>query len=702
MLKKIHLKLFFVISFFVVSHVFSQTSEIDSLLLKISVSGNDTGKVNLLNKLGNKLRSSDPDKASVYLQQSYLLSKKLGFIKGTANSLFNTAVIKKNQGNYKTALDLYFESMLSFQDVNDSNGIALNLNGIGLVYMYRAIYDSALLCMQQSLNIRQALGDKKNIAGSLNNIGLLFMTQGNYEKALVYYMKSAIIRYLIDDKAEMAGSYNNIGSILYHQGKYTKALGYFQKALQIDIETGNKRDAAADLNNIAGIFYQQKNYENSLEYYFKSYELCKDLSDKAGIAGVLGNIGLIYERQENYDSAIDYFSQALKKCQEIENKEGVAIELYRIGSILNKQGYYSESIANIEKSILLAKELKLIDVLKKGYENLSEAYDSIGNISKAYESYKLYVVMKDSVFDIESNNKMTELQTKYETEKKEKENKLLEKEKEVKELELAKKQNQLFSQRLLFAAVIIVIVFLSLVIYILYRNKAIRKRNKLQQELNLYMQKALSQQMNPHFIFNTVNSIQYYILNNDKVASNKYLTMFARLMRMTLENSQHHLIPIQDEIQALNLYLELESLRFEGKFEYGISIDEENEVELFKMPTLLIQPYVENSIWHGLMHKDGMGKISVDIALMENKVNSKNLMVKCTIEDNGIGREKATEIKQKKNTSHKSLGTKITENRLRLINSLYGSDMSVNYTDLKDENGNPTGTRVEICFPVLE
>lgn len=386
---------------------------------------------------------------------------------------------------------------------------------------------------------------------------------------------------------------------------------------------------------------------------------------------------------------------ALAIYEELQDKKGIATNKYYIGTVYSKQSNFSKAVIYIEESIVLANELKIYDVLKEAYLNLADTYEKNGNISKAYENYKLYSAIKDSVLNIETSKKLTETQTKYETEKKEKENKLLEKEKEVKELELAKKQNQLFGQRLLFISVVVIIVFLSLVIYILYRNKAIRKRNKLQQELNLYMQKALSQQMNPHFIFNTVNSIQYYILNNDKVASNKYLTMFARLMRVTLENSQHHLIPIQDEVLALNLYLDLESLRFEEKFEYKITLDEENEVEIYKIPTLLIQPYVENSIWHGLMHKEGIGKISIDISVIGN-------MVKCTIEDNGIGREKAAEIKKEKNASHKSLGTKITENRLRLINSLYGSDMSVSFIDLKDEIGKASGTRVEICFPVIE
>ena len=206
------------------------------------------------------------------------------------------------------------------------------------------------------------------------------------------------------------------------------------------------------------------------------------------------------------------------------------------------------------------------------------------------------------------------------------------------------------------------------------------------------MQKALSQQMNPHFIFNTLNSIQYYILQNDNLSSNKYLTKFARLMRLTLDNSQNNTIPVKDEIAALNLYLELESLRFEGKFEYKINVD--SEIEDYQIPTLLIQPFVENAIWHGLMHKEGNGFIEVNLKLINNQIF-------CTIEDNGVGRKKAKEIKANKSITHKSLGSKITENRLKLINSLFGSQMKIQYIDLENELGNSDGTRVEIVISVI-
>jgi len=170
--------------------------------------------------------------------------------------------------------------------------------------------------------------------------------------------------------------------------------------------------------------------------------------------------------------------------------------------------------------------------------------------------------------------------------------------------------------------------------------------------------------------------------------------MFSSLMRKTLENSQNTAIPIKDELDALELYLQLESIRFKEKFDYKINVDEEIDMLIYKMPTMLIQPYVENAICHGLINRDEKGILKIDLDLKDESIA-------CTIEDNGIGREAALEIKKHKNGNHNSLGTKITESRLSLVNALYGKNMKIDYSDLKDENGIPSGTKVVIHIPIM-
>lgn len=251
-----------------------------------------------------------------------------------------------------------------------------------------------------------------------------------------------------------------------------------------------------------------------------------------------------------------------------------------------------------------------------------------------------------------------------------------------------------FYQQWWFLLLAFMLFFASFWIIYKRRINALRKRNILLQSINSYKQRILSQQMNPHFIFNTLNSIQYYLLDEDINASLHYLSQFAKLMRQVLDNSQRDKVTIEEELDALRLYLELESLRFEENLEYKITVDKKINTFEWKILPLLLQPYVENSIKHGLLHKKGKGVISIELNLVGEKIQ-------CIIEDNGVGRAYTMNKSQNGRAHHVSWGAKISSDRIALLNSLYGDDIKVIYTDLKDENGRPSGTRVEILIPIL-
>lgn len=237
---------------------------------------------------------------------------------------------------------------------------------------------------------------------------------------------------------------------------------------------------------------------------------------------------------------------------------------------------------------------------------------------------------------------------------------------------------------------------LALVFSIRYRIHRIKSREKKKTELNKKIanieSQALRAQMNPHFIFNTLSSIQHYISNNDTDAALKYLSKFAKLMRKIMDNSKQQMIAVAEEINALNLYLELEVMRFDKKFEYHIIIDSEIDETYDRIPSMLIQPYVENAIIHGLLPKQGNGKIYIEL----KKINDTLL---CTIEDNGIGREKSMEFKKNRVQQHKSMGMSITKERLDILNSSLNSNINAEIIDMF-ENGNASGTKVRLIIPL--
>jgi two-component sensor histidine kinase len=244
--------------------------------------------------------------------------------------------------------------------------------------------------------------------------------------------------------------------------------------------------------------------------------------------------------------------------------------------------------------------------------------------------------------------------------------------------------------------ILLVILFIGVSTYYFYsrRLRTIKKEHTLQSDLSWYRQQSLSRQMDPHFVFNTLNSIQSYIIKNDRLASSQYLSKFARLMRLILNNSQNHAVPLSDEIAALSLYMELESLRFQHKFEFNISTDVSVDAETCYIPAFLIQPFVENAIWHGIMGLKTTGTINV-------KFKKEAGQLLCVVEDNGVGRKKSLEMKGESELKKKSLGISLVKSRLNILNNYYGVNMYVNFTDLYNEDQSPAGTRVSISLPII-
>jgi sensor histidine kinase YesM len=223
-----------------------------------------------------------------------------------------------------------------------------------------------------------------------------------------------------------------------------------------------------------------------------------------------------------------------------------------------------------------------------------------------------------------------------------------------------------------------------------------QKHTELQHRATELEMQALRAQMNPHFIFNCLSSINRFILKNETEAASDYLTRFSRLIRMVLINSQKPTIPLEDEMEMLGLYLDMERLRFKNSFGYTITYDNITQSDSILIPPLLLQPFCENAIWHGLMHLANCTEGKERRAQLKILISKESGVLKCTISDNGIGRKKAAEIKSKSAEREKSLGLKITTDRLALLNKKEDIETYFEMQDLYDEDGNAAGTKVII------
>ncbi len=397
----------------------------------------------------------------------------------------------------------------------------------------------------------------------------------------------------------------------------------------------------------------------------------------------MANTGWNFYREKMYDSALVYYKRALGYSSPTKYYGISSNALGNLGTIYRDLHDHNTALKFYTKSLSLAKSTNNSTVLSWVYKDMSDLYLSREDTAKAYDAYVLYKQFDDSVRAQKSTLGLAEARIRYDADAHNK---------EIAFLSLRLKNNRILNTG--FTILFIALIAIGFLILRSYKLNEKRRISEMNHKISEITQANLRQQMNPHFIFNTLNSIQYYMYQHDTLATNNYLTKFSSLMRKVLDNSQHTSVPLRDEVDALNLYLELECLRFKDKFEFRITIDEEIDPLMYKVPTMLIQPYVENSICHGLIPMERKGFVHIDLKL------EKDHLV-CIIEDNGIGREAANEIKKKKETNHNSLGTRITTTRLELVNALYGTSLNTVYTDLKNDKGEAEGTRVEIQIPIL-
>lgn len=229
----------------------------------------------------------------------------------------------------------------------------------------------------------------------------------------------------------------------------------------------------------------------------------------------------------------------------------------------------------------------------------------------------------------------------------------------------------------------------------LYKKAAEQEKEKsaLFQKASEMEMKFLSAQMNPHFTFNAMNSIQHFMLDHEPEKAQHYLAKYAKLIRRVLENNMENFVPLDDELDMLEIYMEIESMRFSTPFEFEITVCEELEEKEYQIPPMILQPYVENAIWHGIFHKqEGTGKITLSFSLENDRI-------KCIIEDNGVGRKKAKEMNSKKK-DHRSVGMLITQERLQHLQADSDIDIRTKISDIVNEHGLVCGTRVEVCLPL--
>lgn len=557
-----------------------------------------------------KINAASTDSAIQFLDSLIIVYENQNFKKAHARAISLKSWLLAFQAKYKSSITIAYDALGICREINDSMGIALTLNRIGLYNMYFERYKESQSFIKESLEYFLLLKDTVRIDMVINNLGVLASEQKMDDEAISYYKQSLAIRLKRKSYHWVAFSYYNIGST------YT------------------------DLNQL----------DSALKYMMLSAETFSHKTEHKKIPALASfGIAEMYEKR-------DEFSNALKWAQKAQ-KDAFAMN-------------HTEVVLGSKK--LLAKIL----YEKKDYE-------------KAFEVLSAYEEQKVKIDSANNYAKVAEVEAKYNT---------AEQKAEIAQL---KAENLLIknkSQHLWLVALLVLIFVLGMVflIIVLYQRKfqkqAIAALNLKNQVSDMRMI-ALKAQMNPHFIFNCINTTQNFVINSNKEAAYDYLTQFAHLLRLVLENSNKKLVPLEDELTQIKLYIELEMIRFDGKFNYQLEVDDALKNGVYEIPGMMIQPLIENAILHGMNHRsDDKGFLNINI-----KKQTDSLLIE--IHDNGVGRLRSAEIKAKKIVHFQSVATPNINERIKILQSLSAQKIKIETIDLEEGN-NASGTLVKLWLPL--
>jgi tetratricopeptide (TPR) repeat protein len=645
---KIFLYLFLIVS----TIVQAQDKVMDSLQNELKKAKNDIDKTMVLNAIADQYKYSDPNKMAEYGNKALQLAKKINYKVEEGNAYLNIGTSKIILGDYKKALDDFGLAKDIFEENNNS-----------------------------ASNKREV---SQGLAKAYGSMGIVFSEQSNYAKALQFYLKSVKIYENLNDESKCSKIYNNIGVVYKSQNADFKALEYFIKAQKIQ-EKLQDPNAGITLTNIANIYLKQKNLDKASEYY----DLAKKALNKNPNPRALGewnnNMGLYFAAKNQSKEAVSSWENAIQSFEKIDDKFGLADTYIFLGEFYLEKNQLEDALLNTNKALNLATEINVLEQKAISEKLLSEIYTQKGNSNLALEHFQKYSIAKDSLTNEENIRKSVEASLNYEFEKKE----LLQKEENDKRELLLKEEAKNSKLKLLFGGLIALLLFG--IGFLIYNRMQLKKTLTLQKELAEYEQKALHLQMNPHFVFNCLGSISSFIVQNGTDSAIKYLSKFSKLMRLTLEYSKESLIPIDKEIESLQNYLELEQLRFNHKFNFNIRKSPEIEDDV-ALPPLIIQPFIENAIIHGVIPKKELGSIIIDFSIQENSLI-------CTILDDGIGINQSKLNKENSVIAHKSMALDIIKKRLEMIASSTSKKATIEIEELT-ENNEIKGTKVILQLPL--
>jgi tetratricopeptide (TPR) repeat protein len=663
-------------------YISQETYDYDSII-KLLPERHNEEKINELNKIIVSLSLEDFDSSMYYADLALNLAEEIDDTQILASLNRNIGLAHHYQANYPAALNYFFEALQMFELLDDKNMIARLYYDIATVHYYAGSLKKSLeYCLISLEKYRERKADGSSVGNirdtitALAGLALVYHQMGEFEKQV-----------MISKKIVDVGSKNNfcetemmlhtmlLGIRFYQIGETDSAMKYYRKALaypDVNLDIVSLKNRV--LRRIGDFYFASGNIDSAMIYLHKALTFYTEKGFLLWMLYVSNDIGQSYATMGDLTIAEKYYKLSEEVFKEMVAKNS----WFRHDSSKHVVTYGMKLYVPL--SPRFQKEM-MWSFGQRTYYGLYQVYTSKANAVEALKYHILYANARDTLSNIQRIKDAMEVTTKYETTRKEEEIALLSQMTEIQKFRLRQSSYLMFG----FAGLIILVIILAMLLI---------RQNKLREERKtlLLQQRLFRSQMNPHFLFNSLGSIHNFILSENAAKAAIYLNRFSKLVRSILNSSVNDFFSLEEEIGMIENYLELQKVRFPGKFDFTIKVDDVIDTEEVHIPSMLTQPFIENAIHHGIKMKPVVGNIWI-------RFKRQDSVIIFEVEDDGVGRKKASELQVKQKSKHKPLSTSITAERIRVLNKTLEKKIKLEIRDLTDARHEPLGTLVRIELP---
>ncbi len=612
------------------------------------------------------------------------------YLSGAGGVESNLAFAYKNTGQLEQAMDHYRRSLALHARAHEEKGAVYCYAGMGRVFEIQGRSDSALAYYGRSAKLAEKLGMHDVAGGSYGNMGNVYAGTGHIGEAIDMTYRSLAILEQAKDEVGVAACLTTISALKSSTGDKKECLALLLRAYALYKGADFRQGMMTAGSSIGGMLMDLGRPDSAIVMLEKSLALEREGDVKDLMGRTLLSLGTVYRETGRLADAEKVLEEAVTLAKSLHDTAGEAEAWAALGRVDVDRARPDQAVAHCTQGLALAQDNPISAERQDNCECLYLAYKAKGDDVKALKYYEVFVEVRDSLTSQSDQLKLARRDLMYTFGKEQladsmrfaSERQRLESERTIEAMRADTNRNRAWAM----GAGGILLLAGGGAWFIADRK---RRKERFEKEAATLETQALRSQMNPHFIFNALNSINAFVQRNDQDSASGFLGKFARVMRSVLENSRHAEVPLKDDLETLRGYMDLERMRMENKFDFTITVDPSLDPEEVMVPPLVVQPFVENAIWHGMAGKEGKGHITLTVARHEGRM-------RWTIEDDGAGRQvKKSTSEDGAPTKKTSLGTAITRARLDLVQKQHGGKAGFRYIDL------PQGTRVEVDMPIL-